>query len=96
MQKKISSLPFKGTAEQAAALQQVIDAHKSDKSNLMSVMQKAQDIYGYLPFEVQQMIAEGMDVSLESVRCCNLLRAVLPFAQRKVQHFRLLGHGLLR
>lgn len=67
MQKKISSLPFKGTAEQAAALQQVIDAHKGDKSNLMSVMQKAQDIYGYLPFEVQQMIAEGMDVSLEKV-----------------------------
>ena len=38
-----------------------------DKSNLMVVMQRAQDIYGYLPFEVQLMIAEGMDVPLEKV-----------------------------
>ena len=67
MQKKISSLPFKGTAEQAAALQKVIDSHKHDKSLLMAVMQQAQDIYGYRPFEVQQMIAEGMGVPLEKV-----------------------------
>ena len=67
MQKKISSIPFKGTAEQAAQLQKVIDANKSDRSRLMMVMQQAQDIYGYLPFEVQQMIADGMDVPLEKV-----------------------------
>ena len=30
-------------------------------------MQVAQDIYGYLPFEVQQMIADGMGVPLEKV-----------------------------
>ena len=33
----------------------------------MHVMQVAQDIYGYLPFEVQQMIADGMGVPLEKV-----------------------------
>ena len=33
----------------------------------MHVMQVAQDIYGYLPFEVQQKIAEGMNVPLEKV-----------------------------
>ena len=33
----------------------------------MTVMQKARDIYGYLPFEVQKMIAEGMNVPLEKV-----------------------------
>ncbi len=67
MQKKISKLPFKGTAEQEAELQAVIAKNKGDKSNLMAVMQEAQGIYGYLPMEVQQMIAEGMDVPLEKV-----------------------------
>ena len=67
MQKKISSNPFNGTPEQEAKLQEVIAAHKHDKSYLMAVMQQAQDIYGYLPMEVQNMIAEGMDVPLEKV-----------------------------
>ncbi|MBP5224253.1 MAG: NAD(P)H-dependent oxidoreductase subunit E [Lachnospiraceae bacterium] len=67
MKKKISSVPFKGTAEQEARLKAVIEENKSDKSNLMVVMQQAQDIYGYLPFEVQNMIAEGMEVPLEKI-----------------------------
>ncbi len=67
MKKKISTLPFNGTAEQEAALLKVIDEHKADKSNLMVVMQKAQDIYGYLPLEVQNMIAEGMEIPVEKV-----------------------------
>ena len=67
MLKKISNLPFKGTAEQEAKLNDVINASKHDKSLLMAVMQEAQDIYGYLPMEVQTKIAEGMDVPLEKV-----------------------------
>ena len=67
MQKKISKLPFKGTAEQEKKLHEIIDANKHDKSLLMAVMQQAQDVYGYLPMEVQEMIAEGMDVPLEKV-----------------------------
>ena len=67
MQKKKSTLPFKGTDEQKKMLDAVIDANKHDKSRLMAVMQQAQDIYGYLPIEVQEMIAEGMDVPLEKV-----------------------------
>ena len=67
MKKKISKLPFSGTAEQEAQLKKVIDELKHDKSNLMVVMQKAQDIYGYLPFEVQEMISEGMEVPLEKI-----------------------------
>ena len=67
MQKKISTLPFTGTPEQEEKLKAVIAENRHDKSNLMVVMQKAQDIYGYLPIEVQQMIADGMDVPLEKV-----------------------------
>lgn len=67
MIKKISNVPFKGTQEQEAKLKSIIESCKDDKSRLMAVMQEAQEIYGYLPREVQIMIAEGMDVPLEKV-----------------------------
>lgn len=67
MLKKISKLPFNGTREQEAQLKAVIEENKDDKSMLMHVMQEAQLIYGYLPIEVQTMIAEGMDIPLEKV-----------------------------
>lgn len=67
MLKKISKMPFRGTPEQAEKLQAVIDESKNDKSLLMHVMQQAQLIYGYLPYEVQKMIADGMDIPIEKV-----------------------------
>lgn len=67
MLKKISKIPFKGTPEQEAKLREVIDECKHDKSLLMHVMQQAQQIYDYLPFEVQVMIADEMDIPLEKV-----------------------------
>ncbi|MDD4414392.1 MAG: NAD(P)H-dependent oxidoreductase subunit E [Oscillospiraceae bacterium] len=67
MQKKISTIPFKGTAEQEQKLLEVIDTYKDDPSRLMTVMQEAQEIYGYMPYEVQQIIADGMDIPLEKV-----------------------------
>ena len=67
MLKKISKIPFSGTKEQEEKLKQVIADCAGDNSQLMHVMQVAQDIYGYLPFEVQQMIADGMGVPLEKV-----------------------------
>ena len=67
MVKKISKLPFQGTPEQEARLREVIADANGDKSRLMMVMQAAQEIYGYLPYEVQVMIAEGLDVPLEKV-----------------------------
>ncbi len=67
MQKKISNLPFKGTPEQEKLLRAAIAKANGDKSQLMAVMQEAQEIYGYLPYEVQQIIAEGLDVPMEKV-----------------------------
>lgn len=67
MLKKVSSIPFRGTTEQEAQLKAVIEENKHDKSMLMHVMQQAQQIYGYLPFEVQVMIADGMGLPLEKV-----------------------------
>jgi len=67
MLKKISTIPFSDTAEQAAKLDAVIAECTGDVSKLMHVMQEAQNIYGYLPFEIQQKIAEGMNVPMEKV-----------------------------
>lgn len=67
MQKKSSKIPFSGTPEQEAKLKAVIEENKHDESRIMAVMQEAQEIYGYLPMEVQEMIAEGMGVPLEKV-----------------------------
>lgn len=67
MQKKISNYPFKGTPEQEKKLREVIDENKHDKSRLIAVMQEAQDIYGYLPMEVQEIISEGMEIPMEKI-----------------------------
>jgi len=61
------TVPFAGTKEQETALLQVIADHKDDKGALMPVLQKAQDIYGYLPIEVQKIVATEMDISLEKI-----------------------------
>ena len=67
MQKKISSIPFSGTPEQEAKLKEAIARHKDDPGAVMPVLQEAQEIYVYLPIEVQTMVAEGLNVSLEEV-----------------------------
>lgn len=86
MQKKISSLPFKGTPEQKEKLLRVIADNKADKSRLMAVMQQAQDIYGYLPIEVQNMIAEGMEVPLEKVYGVSTFYAQFALSQKGECH----------
>ena len=67
MKKRKGNLPFKGTAEQEARLNAVIEKHKGEDGALMPVMQEAQEIYGYLPVEVQQIIAKGLAVPVEKV-----------------------------
>ena len=61
------SVPFTGTKEQEAQLLKVISETKSEKGALMPILQKAQDIYGYLPIEVQTIIARELDIPLEKV-----------------------------
>jgi len=62
-----TTLPFAGTKEQEQELKDVIGKHKDKIGELMPVLQAAQDIYGYMPEEVQKMIAEGMGVSLSEI-----------------------------
>ena len=67
MQKRKTNVPFKGTPEQERELMKVIDANIHDKGALMPILQHAQAIYGYLPIEVQQIIADKLGKSLEEV-----------------------------
>lgn len=62
-----TTVPFNGTEEQKAELLKVIAENKNEKGALMPILQKAQDIYGYLPIEVQTMISDEMGIPLEKV-----------------------------
>jgi len=59
--------PFAGTKEQEQMLKEAIAIHKPESGSLMPVLQAAQNIYGYMPEEVQKMVAEGMGVSLSEI-----------------------------
>ena len=61
MKKSMTTVAFNGTAEQKEALDAVIAKHKGEAGALMPVLQEAQEIYGYLPEEVQKMIAAGLE-----------------------------------
>ena len=53
-----TKVAFLGTAEQEAELLAAIEEMKDTPGALMPVMQKAQEIYGYLPKDVMYHIAE--------------------------------------
>lgn len=58
---------FEGTAEQMTKLLDSIRAHSGEAGALMPVLHEAQNIYGYLPAEVQTVIAEKLNVPLSEV-----------------------------
>ena len=61
------TVPFRGTEEQKQQLLQVIRELKDERGALMPILQKAQDIYGYLPIEVQTMISDETGIPLEKI-----------------------------
>ena len=62
-----TTIPFNGTKEQEEQLLKVIAAHKGQKGALMPVLQQAQEIYGYLPIEVQQIISDEMQIPMSKI-----------------------------
>ena len=59
--------PFRETAEQKQQLQEVIDRNKAQPGALLPILHEAQEVYGYLPIEVQQRVADGLGISLSEV-----------------------------
>jgi len=45
----------------------IIDLYKGKDGSLIQVLHLAQEIYGYLPIEVQKIIASSMDIPLSEV-----------------------------
>ena len=54
-------------AEKYEKLKQAIEAHRGEKGALMPVLQEAQEIFGYVPLDVQQIIADGLEMTLSDV-----------------------------
>ncbi len=67
MKKKLTTVQFRGTPEQEAKLLEVIAKYKGTKGAMMPILQEAQEIYGYLPIEVQKIIARETDTPLEEI-----------------------------
>ena len=62
-----TSVPFDDDPKLKEQLYELIEKYKDEKGALIPVLQQAQDIYGYLPIEVQKMIADKMGIPLEKI-----------------------------
>lgn len=48
-------------------LEEIIVKYKDTPGALIPVLHEAQDLYGYLPFEVQKIIADGLNIPVAKV-----------------------------
>jgi len=48
-------------------LEEMLDTYKNIPGSLITVLQKAQEIYGYLPTEVLSLIADGLEIPVAKV-----------------------------
>jgi NADP-reducing hydrogenase subunit HndA len=67
MKKKLTTVEFHGTKEQEDKLLKVIAGYKDVRGAMIPILQEAQDIYGYLPIEVQRIIARETGVPIEEI-----------------------------
>ena len=67
MKKKLTTVEFRGTKEQEEKLLAVIAKYEGGPGKTMPILQEAQEIYGYLPVEVQKIIAEKTGIPLEEI-----------------------------
>ena len=64
---KQTAVPFDVTMEQEKELRAYLATLDVNDGALMPALQKAQEIYGYLPIEVQTIIAEGLNLPISEV-----------------------------
>lgn len=63
----MSASILQGDKEKYEELQLTIDEFKDKEGPLMPIMHKAQEIFGHLPIEVQEYIAEALDIPLTDI-----------------------------
>jgi len=56
-----------GVDSREQKLKEIIEKYKNTKGALVPVLHEAQEVYGYLPLEVQKKIAEGLNIPLAEV-----------------------------
>jgi NADP-reducing hydrogenase subunit HndA len=61
------AISFNGTMEQQEDLIKEINHLKDEKGSLIPILQAAQNIYGYLPIEVQKIISDETGIPLEKI-----------------------------
>ena len=57
----------KEMADKFAQLDEIIAKHKEERGALIPILHEAQEVFGYLPYEVQERIAEGLGISMAKV-----------------------------
>ncbi len=62
-----SEIPFTGTKEQAEKLAAELELLQGKAGALMPALQKAQEIYGYLPYEVQLEISKALTIPMSEI-----------------------------
>lgn len=67
MSQKKEGVRFTCTPEQEAELKRVIAELKDTDGALMPILQHAQEIFGYLPIEVQTMVSDETGIPLEKI-----------------------------
>ena len=55
------------TAVDVSLMDQVFEKYREQKGALIPILQRAQDIYGYLPREILQLVASRLGVALSKV-----------------------------
>ena len=55
------------TDQQLAKINEIIDKYKDTQGALIPTLHEVQEYYGYLPIEVQELIAEGLHIPLAEV-----------------------------
>jgi len=64
---EIKAPAFVSTVEQDEKLQAVIEKYKGTDGALIPVLHEAQEIFGYLPIEVQKKVSDGLNVPMSEI-----------------------------
>lgn len=67
MVKRENNRAVDGTKKQEAKLRELVGQYKNMPGALIPVLQKAQELYGYLPIEVLKVVADGLNLPLAQV-----------------------------